>query len=169
MSATKAFSIVLIEAWANLLISQDYVRNAQREDASVSIFPPLCRRRSGVMWPSSTVTSQPGRAPELLVVLHIVPHCPRSGHEGSHEAVDWGHCLHLGYSCFLRGVFSREPFPPCLWGAVAELDVSGPGPCTSGAEIPLCCMCGRDRGSQESSGSPGPVSDSTCVGGTAGT
>lgn len=31
MSATKAFPIVLIETWANLLISQDYRRNTQRE------------------------------------------------------------------------------------------------------------------------------------------
>lgn len=33
----------------------------------------------------------------------------------------------------------------------------------------VCCMCGRDRGLQKGSGSPGPVSDPACAGGTAGT
>lgn len=63
------------------------------------------------MWTNYTANSQPSRAPELLVVLHIVPHSPRGGHEGSHEALDWGHCAHLGVQLLLAWCLLQWTFP----------------------------------------------------------
>lgn len=137
---------------------------------SVSIFPPLCLRRSGVMGTNYTTNSQPGRASELLVVLHIVPHSP--GERAWRVTQGFG----LGSLPPPRGTatsctvtFPVNLFPPAC--ELLEQSWMFLALALAGVEQRslVCCMCGRDRGLQKGSGSPGPVSDPACVGGIAGT
>lgn len=171
MSATKAFSIVLIEAWANLLISQDYVRNTQREDAFLCQYFLLCAL-GDLVWCEQTPLLTARVAEPLspwwsCTLSHTVP---AAGPEGSHQVLDWGHCLPLGVQPLLAWCLLQWTFPPCLWAAVAELMFLALALAGVEHRSLVCCpMCGRDRGLQKGSGSPGPVFDPACMGGTAGT
>lgn len=140
MSATKAFSIVLIETWANLLISQDYMGSTQRESAFLVNISPLfltktwcdvnklhCQQSAKHShWASMVLDRVPCRAGEVSM-------------EGHTQFWTGALVSTSRYSHFLHGVFFSGPFSlpviccsrdGCLWSWLSQEWSRGP-PCAA--------------------------------------